>query len=59
MPRAKEEIKCSGCGNKLTQKAKFCPECGQKVIKDELVKEIEKEESKKVQPVEIIENITK
>ncbi len=55
MPRAKEEIKCSECGNKLTQKAKFCPECGQKVIKDELVKEIEKEELKKVQPVEIIE----
>ena len=55
MPNTKEESICRECGNKLTKKAKFCPECGTKIIKDELVEEIKKEETKKVQPVEIIE----
>ena len=56
MPRTKEEENiCSECGNKLTKKAKFCPECGTEVIKDELEKEIKEEEQVKKPPVEIIE----
>ncbi len=41
----KEKKKCQECGNTLTQKAKFCPECGTPVNKEILAPVEEKEEA--------------
>ena len=43
MTRITEKKYCTSCGNSLTQKAKFCPECGTKVIKDIIIENNEKE----------------